>query len=317
MKEAYAVKRHIASLYAFLAMIRRPYLDVASKGRRAPESHEAANEAGSSQDAFARWQRTTSLSEAERDEVDFQVKLVIKQCLSRVNELERGEKLRSEAVARALQKAGVSGLSPFSLFQGSSLQKQKEASAMLGRHHTSVTQYLSEQLARVSSIQAMLQQRRVDAQRQRYEKLADTARQSTSSESRIAVSEESLRGTVGAIGEHGVDVVEQLSKDQVQAFEEEASALVESLEADLAAVQHAEQQLQDISSLQTKIVQHLQEQNEHVDTLLTEAGLHGEQVTRGNQQLRKAKERNRQANRLLSLFFIVSGLILLFMHWID
>ena len=73
-------------------MIRRPYLDVASKGRRAPESHEAANEDGSSQDAFARWQRTTSLSEAERDEVDFQVKLVIKQCLSRVNELERGEK---------------------------------------------------------------------------------------------------------------------------------------------------------------------------------------------------------------------------------
>lgn len=41
---------------------------------------------------FARWNRITSLTEAERDEVDFQVKLVIKQCLSRVNELERGEK---------------------------------------------------------------------------------------------------------------------------------------------------------------------------------------------------------------------------------
>lgn len=34
----------------------------------------------------------TALTESERDEVDFQVKLVIKQCLARVQELERGEK---------------------------------------------------------------------------------------------------------------------------------------------------------------------------------------------------------------------------------
>ena len=40
---------------------------------------------------FSRWQGASSLTESERDEVDFQVKLVIKQCLSRVQELERGE----------------------------------------------------------------------------------------------------------------------------------------------------------------------------------------------------------------------------------
>lgn len=42
-------------------------------------------------DTFSRWQGASSLTESERDEVDFQVKLLVKQCLSRVQELERGE----------------------------------------------------------------------------------------------------------------------------------------------------------------------------------------------------------------------------------
>ena len=156
---------------------------------------------------------------------------------------------------------------------------------MLGLHHKAITQYLSEQLAQASSIQATLQQRRVDMQRQRFEKLADRANRPAMSQEGAVLSEEDLRGSIGAMGEEGVDVVSQLSSEQLQMFEEEASSLVQSLEADLFAVQHAEQQLHDISSLQTKIVQHLEEQNEHVDTLLDEGSTHGEQVTRGNQQL--------------------------------
>lgn len=41
--------------------------------------------------ALAKWQHTSSLTEAERDEVDFQVQLIIKKCLDRVQELEHGE----------------------------------------------------------------------------------------------------------------------------------------------------------------------------------------------------------------------------------
>lgn len=80
-------KRHIASLFMFLSMIRRPYLDMKSKGRR----NDTQEEREHGDDAFARWQGASSLTESERDEVDFQVKLVIKQCLGRVHELERGE----------------------------------------------------------------------------------------------------------------------------------------------------------------------------------------------------------------------------------
>ena len=93
--------------------------------------------------------------------------------------------------------------------------------------------------------------------------------------------------------------------------------MVKALQADLAAVQHAEQQLHGISELQSRIMQHLQEQNEHTSTLIDDAAVHGEQVSRGNVQLHKAKRRNRQANRFLALFFVASGLALLFVHWID
>ena len=312
--EAYTVRRHIVSLFNFLSMIRRPYLNVTSKGKRTTGSEtNDINNANNSQDAFSKWQHNTSLTEAERDEVDFQVKLVVKQCLDRVQELEHGETLRFNALEKALTRAGITSLSPLNLLQNSSLNKQRAASNALHAHHMAITQYLSEQLAHASSVQAMLQQRRVATQRQRYENLADSAKVS-SHNSQAGFSEEILRGSIGTMGDRGVDVADELSQEQLHMFEEEASALVESLQADLAAVQHAEQQLQDISALQTRIVQHLQEQNEHIDTLLTEAGSHGEQVTRGNQQLQKAKERNRQANRWLSIFFLISGLVLLFMH---
>lgn len=223
--------------------------------------------------------------------------------------------VRKQAVGRALNKANVSA---FSFFKGGSLQQRQFESDMVGVHHTAVTQYLSEQLARASTIQASMQQRRVEAQRQRYEKLADGAKKVPDRELDVeGRSGPALCGSIGAMGtgeEQGVDIAEQLSKEQLHVFEEEASAIMQSLQADLAAVQQAERQLNDISELQTRIVQHLQEQNEHVDTLMTEATGHGEQVTSGNKQLRRAKERNHQANRMLSAFFVISGMILLLMH---
>lgn len=314
MKEAYTIKRHIVSLFNFLSMIRRPYLNVTSKGMRTSDAEvKELQNTNSSQDAFAKWQHNSSLTEAERDEVDFQVKLVIKQCLDRVQELDNGENLRFNGMENALKRAGISSLSPLNLLQNSTLKKQRAASNALHAHHLAITQYLSGQLAHASSVQTMLQQRRVAAQRQRYEKLADSAKAS-SQNPQANLSEEFLQGSIGTMGNRGIDVKEELSQEQLHMFEEEASALIESLQADLVAVQHAEQQLYDISALQTRIIQHLQEQNEHIDTLLTEAGTHGEQVTRGNQQLQKAKDRNRQANRWLSIFFIISGLVLLFMH---
>ncbi|WFD30196.1 hypothetical protein MSPP1_001213 [Malassezia sp. CBS 17886] len=308
-REATQIKQHISSLFRFLSTIRRAYLYVAGKGRRAVPESTPPSDVGEGTDAFAKWQRVHSLTDAERDEIDFQVKLVIKQCLDRVQGLERGEQLRSQATQRALAKARAS---PLSFLHGSALQQQQAASAQVAAHHAGVTQYLSELLARASAMQAALQQQRVETQRQRHAKLADGAKATARMAAAGADADEALCGTVSSMGDD--DVAAELDQAQLQLFEEEASALLQSLASDLQAIQHAERQLHDISELQTRIVQHLQEQNEHTDTLRTEAASHGEQVTSGNTQLRQAKERNRLANRFLAIFFVISGLVLLFMH---
>ncbi|WFD46632.1 hypothetical protein GLX27_001269 [Malassezia furfur] len=322
-REAYRIKRQIASLYTFLGAIRRPYLDISSKGRYSTsdwkdEDENELDTESTKDDAFAKWQHIHALTDAERDEIDFQVKLMIKKCLESVQELERGEKLRKQAVDRSLSSARRSALGPMMLLRGGAIARQQSASDAVAAYHAAVTQYLSEQLARASSIQATLQQRRVEAEQQRHQKLADGAQKVLRNGAANDASASNLRGSAGALSQSSNnDLAQELTKEQVQMFEEEASALIQSLQSELQAVQHAEQQLHDISDLQTRIMQHLQEQNEQTSQLQTEAAGHGEQVTSGNEQLRKAKERNRAANRFLSMFFVISGLLLLVMHWIG
>ena len=254
---------------------------------------------------LARWSSAVSLSDADRDEIDMHVKLAINAGLELVQALEKGEHLRKAAADRVLAKA-FGGILP-AILHGSALAREKNASEQLAVFHAGVTTYLSSQLATLSAMQSALQERRVELQRQRYEKLSDGAVRGKSSAHKSAP----VQGAVGAIGG---DIKSQLSDTQIQAFEEETSQMVKAMQADLEAVQHAEQQLHGIAELQTRIVQHLQEQNEHTSTLVDDAAIHGEQVSRGNVQLHKAKKRNRQANRLLSIFFVASGLALLFVH---
>jgi syntaxin 18 len=112
----------------------------------------------------------------------------------------------------------------------------------------------------------------------------------------------------------GVDVLSTLSSEQIQQFESENSALLQSFQNDLADVQQAESKLYAISELQTQLLQHLGQQAEMTDRLLEESVNHTSEVGQGNTQLRKAKERSREANKFLSIFLVGSGLGLLFLH---
>lgn len=106
----------------------------------------------------------------------------------------------------------------------------------------------------------------------------------------------------------------QLSAEQIQQFDKESSALIKSLTDDLRAVEAAERKLSEISELQTQLIQHLGSQSEMTDNLHQEALAHTLEVGKGNEQLLRAKENNRQANRFLCIFLIGSGLGLLFLH---
>ncbi|CDW99785.1 hypothetical protein, partial [Sporisorium scitamineum] len=103
LAQAYIIRKHIISLLGFLYSIRRKYLALGNKSRThhlrqgldgtdTPEDPEDG--AG---DAFAKWKASTgSLSDTQRDEIDFQVRVVIKRCLESIKELERVEEARKK-----------------------------------------------------------------------------------------------------------------------------------------------------------------------------------------------------------------------------
>lgn len=105
-----------------------------------------------------------------------------------------------------------------------------------------------------------------------------------------------------------------LTPQQVQQFEEESSALIKSLSEDLSAIEATERKLSEISELQTQLIQHLGSQAEVSDLLNQEAIGHTLEVSRGNEQLQKAKDNHRQASKFLCIFLIGSGIGLLFLH---
>lgn len=74
------------SVVDFLQSIRRAYLSIDGGSSVRSKSAERVDKS-----ALDSWKGVTSLSDKERDEIEFQVKVMIKRCLGRVKELEKGE----------------------------------------------------------------------------------------------------------------------------------------------------------------------------------------------------------------------------------
>lgn len=340
LTQAYIIRKHIISLLGFLYSIRRKYLALGNKSRvhhlregqdgtGTPEDHEDA--AGS---AFAKWKVFTGpLNDTQRDEIDFQVKVVIKRCLESIKELERAEEARKKNAPTT-----PTALSPLNSLLALSTARDSStsilASSLISVHRASITQYLSTLLSKASSLQSDMQEARLRVQREKTKSLANSRLElqqqagasSPSSASGSTTAPAVIRGSVGGSFNPdldsesnlvGKDISVQLSASQMEMLENESSELIKSLESDLAAIKKAESRLYEISELQTQVVQQLEQQGEITDMLLDEAIGVGTEVGRGNEELRKARERSREADKFLSIFLVGSGLALLFLHWVD
>lgn len=193
----------------------------------------------------------------------------------------------------------------------------------LSQHRACITQFLGKELAETNARLGDMQEARVRAQRIKQINLAGSANTGGPDAKRRAVpgSVRDVGSTSSVPSEELLDrplqndfSANQLTPEQVEMFDRESSALVQSLSDDLKAVEAAERKLSEVSELQTQLIQHLGTQAELSDNLHQEALGHTLEVGKGNEQLKKAKESNRQANRFLCLFFIGSGLGLLFLH---
>lgn len=341
LTQAYIIRKHIISLLGFLYSIRRKYLALGNKsrvhhlreGQEGIETPEDQDDAAGS--AFAKWKAFTGpLSDQQRDEIDFQVRVVIKRCLESIKELERAEEARKKNAPTT-----PTALSPLNSLLALSTARDSStsilASSLISAHRASITQYLSTLLSKASSLQSDMQEARLRVQREKTKSLANARHQlqeraGVSSSSAPGVASTTapavIRGSVGGSfnpeletesGLVGKDISAQLSASQIEMFENESSEMIKSLESDLAAIKKAESRLYEISELQTQVVQQLEQQGEMTDLLLDEAIGVGTDVGRGNEELRKARQRSREADKFMAIFLVGSGLALLFLHWMD
>jgi len=92
-KQATQVATNLTTFAQFLSSIRRPYLDLSSSSVSSSSTNSTARGGlDQTKQGFAQWEGVKSLSDRERDEIDFSVKIALKKSVDRVRELEQLEK---------------------------------------------------------------------------------------------------------------------------------------------------------------------------------------------------------------------------------
>lgn len=92
--EAARISHSLTSLQLFLTSIRRAYLDLnsSSHGSSNKKGKGGARDLDLSKGILEAWRDVRWLNDMERDEVDYQAKVVLRRCIERVKQLETAEK---------------------------------------------------------------------------------------------------------------------------------------------------------------------------------------------------------------------------------
>ncbi|KAI8048153.1 uncharacterized protein B0P05DRAFT_576076 [Gilbertella persicaria] len=297
-KEAYRIYQHIDSLRRFLITIRPAYLSTKNRGVRTRSSLDTSNLSGDS--LFSLFSNNIhNLTDRERDEIDFQAKLIIRRCIDRIKELEESEKIRkaneaSKPTNRFTQLLG------FALLPSATED-------VLFVHRSSITWLLNQQLMQVSQIQKDQQEIRLMRE---IEKSENQLSKSTFAEIPPPVVNQEI------LEFKDDDPFEQeLTNEQVQMLEKENSVMLEDLNNTLNQVKSAEKALLEISTLQTQLANHLAAQTIQTDRLYADAVATTDRVEQGNLQLITARERNKSSRKFMLAFLIGASFVLLFLDW--
>lgn len=319
-KEAHRIYQHIDSLEHFLKSIRPAYLnkDARKTYRKRPAVKVPAELTENS--LFAMFPSNIGyLTDQERDEIDFQAKVIIRRCMDRIKELEEAEKVRKE---KSTQSGGLVG------FLGSMLNPgAASAEDTLALHRSSITWLLNKKLTQVSQLQKDQQELRLTRELEKSQNqlfrsttvpILDESLKPTKSTTVSTAPEPTWRPEIVQEEEYyePMDVFEeQLSQEQLQALEKENSAMLEELNNTLNQVRTAEKALLEISTLQNELASHLAVQTMQTDRLYADSIATTERVEQGNLQLIKTRERNRGTRKFILFFLFTASFVLLFLDW--
>ncbi|KAF9498442.1 hypothetical protein BDN71DRAFT_1443273 [Pleurotus eryngii] len=352
VKEGYVILGHIKTLLRMLANVRKPYLNMDTRamslGRSSPHLLDLSVSEPDQLLSGVRY-----LTNEERDQIDFQARVILTRCADRVKEMEALERRRVKLVA--------SRVNPLTKLLPARLRQTAEtvSSDFIAAHHASITWYLNRMLTMAGQIQKELQEERIKRQSERTRTLGSGAAKEASSLStgefafvggpRSDVPSSSKEGgswlgnasssliaaTIGAPSptvdprsnsavrlstplppeEDDEDDEIELSASQIMQFETENANILRNVQDTLESVQQAESRLVDISALQMELVTHLTRQTELTDQLYEDAIATTVMVDKGNEQLREARRRAKDSRLFILMFLVGASLSLLFLHY--
>lgn len=300
-KEAYRILQHITSLKQFLISIRRAYLDDYVNPRSTRPAATSLKLEGSSSLFSMFPNNVSSLTDQERDEIDFQAKILIRRCMDRIKELEEAEKLRQRQ-EQERQGAILSRL--FFLNNATTV-----AQDTLTLHRSSITWFLNKRLTEVSELQKSQQEIRLNRALEKTDN--QLFRQTTVKQPMTYTEDEEEEEK-----EQTFDTMDQeLPQELIQVLEKENSAMLEEFNHTLDQVRNAEKALLEISTLQNQLTEHLAAQTAQTDRLYADSIASTERIEQGNLQLIGTREHNRGTRKFVLFLLIMASLVLLFLDW--
>lgn len=235
-----------------------------------------------------------SLTEKQRDDIDYETRMIIQSQAGRIRQLESLEKARQE---KHESKSAFSKLI--------SNPQEEGISKTIGLHRSGIFWYLNNELKTVSDLHASQQEIRLSRQ-------LDRAKTSKPLPGAVASLPSVLQEEFHDDNQdQDQNQDQQLSAEQIQELEQESNALLEELELTHDKVMNAQRSMQEISELQTSLSTHLSTQSDRIQSLLDDAFQTQIDITAANEQLSSAKTRNRRASKMIIWASLIIAIILL------
>jgi syntaxin 18 len=232
------------------------------------------------------------MTDKQRDEIDYEARMILQQQKSRLRALEDLEKQRIEK---------YSARSAMSKFMEDLRTEGTNKTVQL--HRAGIFWYLNDLLKEVSDFHAAQQQIRLSRQLEKAKSTFHHVPESHSTKAAVVDEQNQAVKTTNT---------EQFSAELQMELENENNALLDELQVSLDKARSAEKSMYEISQLQTDLANHLTTQNEMIENLLENAFQTSEDVTAANQQLTSAGKRNRIASKIIIYASVIIGLLLLF-----
>ncbi|KAK4163390.1 hypothetical protein QBC43DRAFT_370842 [Cladorrhinum sp. PSN259] len=322
LKEAYRINALVARLHSELRNLRQAYLSTAAPRK----THHLRNVSSS--------QKPISLTDRDREEIDANAKMTLRDLNARIRALEDAEQLRQSTETALLSKRFSRGLGALGSWvagsAGLNLPKKTDehllaesTARQLGAHRESIILYLRTRLQETAKTQQKMMETRLTREMEKnrsvlaktrsangWNATAATASTTTTSSSTIPLQEEEERRLQKPRPPLSQD--DDLTQEQKQMFEKGNHDMLKHFESTLDKVRTAEKSLLEIAELQNLLVGNLTTQSAHIDQLVAESFETTEGIGKGNKELKKSTERSSPARYT---FFAAAGLSAFLVIW--